>query len=130
MTTKEKAERIRPRSASRHDEIDSKPTSPIAPHEVNAAVMYLCIADLVTGTFPEAGTAAWIRLDRDDPAWLAGLAAAALQQVLERDIRQNTVIEASRAVSASAMVVYGKIWGEIARDILQGRGAAYIPRAS
>jgi hypothetical protein len=70
---------------------------------VSAVVTYLHVSPLLiqVGNWPQCGTPSWANLDDDDPAKLAAVSYAALQWVLQQDIRQEAEREASQAVSAS-----------------------------
>jgi Protein of unknown function (DUF2742) len=76
------------------------------------------------GSWPMAGTPAWCLLDDDDPAKWAALLDGAQHHALRVELNQSARAEASRAVSATAN------WSAIATRSIQGRGDAYIKKAS
>ncbi len=73
------------------------------------------------GSWPLAGSPAWVALDDDDPVKLAALLDAAQHHVLRIETAQAELAEASRAVAADAD------WPAVAAEIVRRR-AAYIPR--
>jgi hypothetical protein len=74
------------------------------------------------GGWPMIGTSEWAALPDGDPQKVAAILDAAQHWALRVETCQAELAEASQAVSGSAMVVYGKTWGEIARGLAQ-RGA-------
>jgi hypothetical protein len=72
-------------------------------------------------SLPLPGTPAWCSLPDSDPAKLAALVNAARYWALHATARQESMAQASQAVSA------GADWGVVGRQI-QHRGGSYIPR--
>lgn len=93
-------------------------------------VSFLAVHDFVrellaqVNSFPAAGTPAWCSLAHDDPRKLAAVLDAGQHFSLRVELAQEARAEASRDVANAAD------WSAVARSVVQGRGHAYIPRAS
>lgn len=83
---------------------------------------FIAAAVAQANNLPTAGTPAWLALADDDPAKLLALAAAGEHHVLRMEVAQAAQADASKAIADAAD------WSQVAREIRQGRGAAYIPR--
>jgi hypothetical protein len=97
---------------------ESRQVSWLPVHEFVKAVL-----DQANG-YPMAGTPAWCSLAHDDPKKWAAVLDAGQHHALRVELAQEARAEASRDIAAAAD------WSAEARSIAQGRGAAYIPRAS
>ena len=95
---------------------ESQQVSWWAVHEFVAAVL-----DQANG-YPMAGTPAWCSLAHDDPMKLAAVLDAGQHHALRIETEQQARAEASRDVAAATD------WSRVAQYIVQGRGAAYVPR--
>lgn len=86
-------------------------------------VFVTAVLDQANG-YPMAGTPAWCSLAHDDPRKWAALLDAAQHHVLRVETAQTALAEASRDISN------GADWSAVSGSIAQGRGAAYVARAS
>lgn len=73
-------------------------------------------------TWPAAGTLPWNQLRNTDPAKWAAVLDAARYGVLQMQLRQEALADASREIACAAD------WAALAQRIHNGRGAAYIER--
>ncbi|WP_421876775.1 DUF2742 domain-containing protein [Mycolicibacterium wolinskyi] len=71
-----------------------------------------------------AGTPEWNQLPDDHPDKLGAVLAAGLHHALRLDLAQERRAEASHEISAAAD------WSAVSQRIRNGRGTAYIRRAS
>lgn len=74
------------------------------------------------GSWPTAGTVAWIQLDDGDPRKLAALFDAARHHALRVDGAQEALAAASKDVSAAAD------WAAVSRGMFHRDNGIYIPR--
>lgn len=70
------------------------------------------------------GTPAWLDLDDTDPLKRRNLLWPVIWWCLEQDARQTALADASRQISTAAP------WAALAQRIQNGRGDAFIRRAS
>lgn len=69
-----------------------------------------------------AGTPQWCGMADDDARKLLALVLGGVREALGKDTRQEAMADASTEISCAAD------WSALAREIVQGRGAAYITR--